>query len=228
MVGADDGAVPVDADRALEPPVGGVQGVGVVAAAGHQAGRGEPGAQRAGRVDADVAALVGVVGVRERPADALGPVAGHGHRDPAAGLEHAGDLGEGGGVVGDVLEHLRGHHPVDARVGHRQRGEVAADHLVAGTRPAPRPASAIAPSQRFVVSTSGTPQSTATTFAPRRQRLERVPALAAAQVEHGHAGPHVEAVVVDGQQGRPFCSRALFSRTSAYQSAVRSAVDRQV
>ena len=55
------------------------------------------------------------------------------------------------------------------------------------------------------------------------ERLERVPALAAAQVEHGHARPHVEAVVVDGQHGRP-----RLPSTSAYQSAVRCAVARQV
>src|SRR3954463_12138996 len=53
--------------------------------------------------------------------------------------------------------------------------------------------------------------------------LERVPPLAAAQVEHRHARLQVETVVVDCQHACPFRSR-----TSAYQSAVRSAVARQV
>ena len=76
VVGADQRRVGVHADGALEPPERGVQGVGVVAGAGHQAGSGEPGAQHVGAVDADVPALVGVVLVRQRPADPLRPVAG--------------------------------------------------------------------------------------------------------------------------------------------------------
>ena len=43
------------------------------------------------------------------------------------------------------------------------------------------------------------------------------------EVEDGGAGPQVEQVVVDRQHGRPFSSS-----TRVYQSAVRSAVDRQV
>jgi hypothetical protein len=53
--------------------------------------------------------------------------------------------------------------------------------------------------------------------------LEGVPALAAAEVQDGHPGAHVEQVVVDGQHARP-----LSASTRAYQSAVRSAVERHV
>src|SRR3954447_8107539 len=61
VVGAGQRGVAVDADRALEPPVGGVQGVGVVRAGGLQTDGGQPLPQLVAAVDPDVPTVVGVV-----------------------------------------------------------------------------------------------------------------------------------------------------------------------
>ena len=70
--------------QAADPPVGRVQGVGVVAPEGLQAGPFQPLQQGRPPVDADVAPGDVVVLVGQGPFDHLGPVAGHGdgHRPP--------------------------------------------------------------------------------------------------------------------------------------------------
>jgi hypothetical protein len=201
--------------------------VGVVAGAGHEAGGGQAGAQHVGAIDADVPALVRVVRVRQGPADPLRPVAGHGDGDAAARLEHSEDLRHRRGVVRDVLEHLRRDDPVDAGVGEGQVQQVAPDDLVPGGRTvASLPGlaglgdRAQPPLRRLDLGRApvdGDDRRTAPVG------LEGVPSLAAAEVEQRHARPQAQAVVIDGQQGRPFRSS-----TAPYQAAVRSAVPRQV
>jgi hypothetical protein len=117
--------VVVHADRALDPPVRGVQGVRVVAAVGGQARLADALLELVAAVDADVAALHLVVGVRQHPADPLGQPAGHGDGEQPAGPQHPHHLGEHALVVGDVLHHLGDDHPVEALVGERQRQRVA-------------------------------------------------------------------------------------------------------
>src|SRR5438552_6349714 len=114
------GVVVAYAHDALEPPVGRVEGVGVVGA-----GDGEPrpaqlGRQLPGAVDADVATLVGVVLVGERPADALRQPAGDGDGHRAPGAQDPGQLGQRSHVGGDVLEDLGGDDPVEGAVGERE------------------------------------------------------------------------------------------------------------
>ena len=108
--------VVVDADRALQPPVRRVQGVGVVAAGEPQPGGAQLGLQLGGRVDAHVAADRGrrVVLVGQHPVDLLGQPRRHGGRERAARSQHAHQLGDAADVVGDVLEHLRRDDGVEA------------------------------------------------------------------------------------------------------------------
>ncbi len=122
----------------------------------------------------------------------------------------------------DVLQHLGGDDPVDARVGHGQGEQVAADHLGGrtggrlpgrGDRVEPLPGGG---HLGGAVVEGDDPRAPPV-------GLECVPALAAAEVEHRHAGAHVQPVVVDGQHEPP-----RRSSTSPYQSAVRCAVVRQV
>ena len=82
-------------------------------------------------VDAHVPAGRVVVAVVDRPADTLGEAGGHGDREAAAGTQHAHQLGDRGGVVPEVLEHLRRDDAVERRVGERQAQRVAVD-LAAG------------------------------------------------------------------------------------------------
>jgi hypothetical protein len=53
-----------------------------------------------------------------------GPVDVPDHDTPT-GPQHAKQLGQGGRDVVDVLEDLNGEHPVEVRIGHRQRRDVA-------------------------------------------------------------------------------------------------------
>ncbi len=136
-------------------------------------------------VDADVAARHVVVLVRERPVDELGSEARHGHRHRPARAKNAGELAHRAHVVGDVLEDLRTDHPVEGRVGERQR---------AGRRPERRPSCASPrrarprrPWRRTSPprpSTSSRPASSATTSRAAARRFERVATEPAAEVEH--------------------------------------------
>ena len=112
------------ADQALEPPVGGVDAVGVVIAL--EAGTGPRQAidQRLAAVDAHVPLVGAAVVVGQRPADAFGQVARDADHQRAAGLEHAQDLRHGRFVVGNVFQHLAAHHGVEAGVGKGQAGDV--------------------------------------------------------------------------------------------------------
>ena len=79
-------------------------------------------------VDAHVRAGRVVVRVVDRPRDPLGPAGGDGRREPAAGPQHAHDLGERALVVPDVLEHLGDDHAVEAVGGEGQVERVGVDH----------------------------------------------------------------------------------------------------
>src|SRR4051812_827839 len=83
------GLVVVDPDRALDPPVRGVQRVGVVRTGDLEARPTHTSGELRGLVDADMAAGLVVVVVRQRPADLLGHPTGHGDGDGAAGAQHA-------------------------------------------------------------------------------------------------------------------------------------------
>ena len=100
-----------------------MQGVGVVGAAGREAGGAHPAPEGGLGEDADVAALHegGVVLLGQEPAHLLGQPRRHGGGEGAAGLEHPEDLVERPLVVGHVLEHLRGDDPVEGVV---REGEV--------------------------------------------------------------------------------------------------------
>src|SRR5262249_61100876 len=60
-----------------------------------------------------------------RPADPRRGEGGTGDGDGAAATQHAGQLADGGGVVGDVLEHLGGDDAVERAVGEGQPRGVA-------------------------------------------------------------------------------------------------------
>ena len=73
-----------------------------------------------------------------------GSHAGHGDGHRAAGAQHAGQLGDGRGVVGDVLEHLGGDDAVEGAVGEGQPGGVALHRAGQRARSSTSPASAMA------------------------------------------------------------------------------------
>lgn len=94
----------------------------MVAAGRRQARHGDLLAQLVGPVDAHVAALVGVVLIGQRPADAFGQPARDRDGQESTGSEHPHELGDRPVVLGYVLEDLRGEHHVERRVfvGHLQ------------------------------------------------------------------------------------------------------------
>ncbi len=83
-------------------------------------------------VDPNVAAdrLGSVVLVAEHPVDLLRPPRRNRRGEHAARLEHTDHLRDRCHVVLDVLEHLGGDHLVEASVGERQPGRVAAQHTL--------------------------------------------------------------------------------------------------
>ena len=103
----------------LEPPIGGVQPVGVVLALEDESEAGDFPLQLGLLEDAHVAArLVGVTARprRQGPAQAFRPGPRHRRREPAAGLQHPPDFGQGRGVIVQVLKHLRADHRVEGGV----------------------------------------------------------------------------------------------------------------
>ena len=86
-------------------------------------------AQRVGAVDADVAALVGVVLVGQRPAHLLGQPPRDRDRQRATGFQYPHELGNGPVVLRNMLEDLRRDNAVERAVGVRQVERVALDRL---------------------------------------------------------------------------------------------------
>ena len=175
--------VVVHADRALEPPVGGVQAVRVMTAGRRQARRRQLRGELGAGEDADVAAGHLVVLGGQRPADPLGQPGGHGHRDDAAGAEHAGDLGQGGGVVRHVLEDLGDDDGIEKAVGKGQPRRVGGDRGRlrgrAGLALRAHRGEHVADPREFLEVEIGGDDAGAAAV-----RLERVAACAAAEVEN--------------------------------------------
>ncbi len=163
--------VVVHPDRALQPPVGRVQPVRVVAARGGQARRGQLRGQLGPGEDPHMSPGDLVVLTRQGPADPLREPGWHGHRDGATGAHDPGDLGQRGGVGGHVLEDLGRDDGVERPVGEGQPGGVGGD----GARPAAAPATGtaspaarIAPNIAVTGGSSPWSRSAAITRAPRR------------------------------------------------------------
>ena len=158
----------------------------------------EPALQRRSPVDAHVSAGRVVVLVRQGPVDDLGPATRHRHRHGPAGAEDAGQLAHGGGVVGNVLEHLGRDHAIEGSVGEGQRERVTLHRrrrMVRGDLPHLDHGGEGAPHLRHF-------------FGPGVERhhrraaaggLERMAPEPAPEVEDQVPGPHAEPVVVDGQ-----------------------------
>ena len=204
VVGLRQGVVVVvHADRALDPPVRRVQGVGVVLAVVDQPRALGLGDQLRVGVDADVAAGGVVVVAGELPADGLGEPSRHREGDGAAGPEHPHQLVEGLEVGGDVLEDLGGDDPVELAVGEGQREGVALLDVGLGAvghlARAPHLREHVAhPLELVDVLVEGDDVG-----APA-VHLERVPARSAAEVEHPLPRPETESVEVNGEHG-PSC-----------------------
>ena len=199
-----------DADRALDPPVGRVQAVGVgPAGEDHRVtGRAVVGATRLGDlvdellggVDPDVAALGVVVVVGQLPVDDLRQPARHRDRERAARAQHPDELLDRVDVGVDVLEHLGGDDAVELAVGEGQRQRVALLDVGLGARGhLPRVAhrgEPLAHGRELVgVLVEGDDVGAALVH------LERVPTGAAAHVEHAVARAQPEPVEVNGQHG---------------------------
>src|SRR5215470_2275263 len=100
------GSIVVGADEAAQPPVGHVQGVGMVGAGHAQAGGRQPGPELVTAIDSNMAARPVVVALRERPAHPLREPAGDADRDGPARSQHSRDLEDGLFVGGDVFQNL--------------------------------------------------------------------------------------------------------------------------
>ncbi len=187
-------------DGTLQPPVGRVQGVRMVRATGLQPGITQAVPQGGLAVDPNVAALDerGVVLVGQEPADLLGEPRRHSGRQRASRLEDAMQLGQGGGVVGHVLEHLGGDDVVERVVGEGQTAGVAVGRDADSARAA------------FACCLHGGEETCDVLQLGRRvverndarsspERLEGVPSEPAAKVEEQVARLHAELVVADGQ-----------------------------
>lgn len=111
-------------DETLEPPIGGVDAVGVVMPQKAGTRPLQPVDQFALAIDTHMA-LVGVeIGIGERPADALGQVAGNADHQWFAMLEYPDDLSHGRFMIRNVFQHLTADDQVEAGVGKGQAGHV--------------------------------------------------------------------------------------------------------
>jgi hypothetical protein len=124
------------AHEAFEPPVGGVDAVGVVMIEKAGAGPLQPVDQVFFAVDAHMA-LVGIeIIVGQGPADAFGQVAGHADHQRFSRFEHPDDFAHGLAVIRDVFQYFAADHQVEACVGKGQAGDVGR-----GKAPVPPPCS---------------------------------------------------------------------------------------
>ena len=87
------------------------------------------GAQFIGLVDPDVAALVGVIRVRQQPADLLRKPPRDRDGETAPGSQDAYQFSDRGIVLGHVFENLGGDHNIEGSVRVRQGQCIAHDHL---------------------------------------------------------------------------------------------------
>ena len=90
-----------------------------------QAGTFEPVDQLALSVDPHMAAGHVVVLVGQGPVDELRSAPGDGDRHRSPRTQHPGQLGHGRLVLGDVLEHFGGDHPIEGAVGKGQDEGIA-------------------------------------------------------------------------------------------------------
>ncbi len=185
--------------QAAEPPVGGVEAVGVVAAGGPQSGGLQAAHQLALPVDADVAAGNVVVLVGERPVDELRSAPGHGHGHRPTGSEHPGQLGHGLLVVGDVLQHLGGDDPVERAVLEGQGQGVALDGAHPGRVEVELAVHHHGPEGVQHVAHLVGPGVECHHLGTQAGGLIGVAAEAAPEVEQAVTGAHTQTGVVDGQ-----------------------------
>src|SRR5579863_3168106 len=126
--------VVVHADRALQPPVGGVQAVRVMVPADPQPGPGQLGLQFDLRVYPHVSAGNLVILGGQRPADPFRQEGRHSDRGQSARPKHPCELGHGPLVVQYVLQDLGRDHPVERPVAERHRPSVPRDRCRSGFR----------------------------------------------------------------------------------------------
>src|SRR5215470_10176774 len=193
-------AVPVHAHDALQPPVRRVQAVRVVVPADLEPSGAQLGLQFGPGVDAHVAAWRVVVVVGQPPADPLRQPGGHGHREQAAGPQHPGYLGERALVERNVLQHLRGDHPVEGPVAERHGRGVAAYRPRLGRRRR-LPGRCHGRGHRADLAQLTVIGVERDHLRTAPVRLERVPPGAAAEIKQAVARLDREAAEINGQQG---------------------------
>ena len=180
-----------------------MQGVGVMAGDGTQPGPPQAFQQRGAPVDADVAAGDVVVLVRQRPVDGLGAEAGHGHghgarRGAAPGTARPWPA-PSSGMCSSTSEAMTRSKLPSAK-GRRRASPWTTPGLVVGAHLAgvDHGAEGVADLGHLVgLGVEGDHPR------PEAHGLEGVAAATAAEVEQPVAPAHAEAVVVDGQHGRP-------------------------